>query len=97
MPGMSDPNCAHCNGALHLTQQARDQRLPPHEAVRTALLTGVVVGATGLSDAHACEDCRAALDAIHQSIQAAAQLLGPGPAPARRPAQAPQGTDTQGK
>jgi hypothetical protein len=73
---MPDPNCAHCNGAQHCYQQAMSQRLPPYEAIRTALLTGVVVGSTDLADAPSCDECARALETIREGIERGAEMLG---------------------
>lgn len=73
---MSDPNCAHCNAAQHCYQQAMSQRLPPYEAIRTALLTGIVVGTTDLADAPACEACQRAIDTIKEGIERGAAMMG---------------------
>lgn len=73
---MPDQNCAHCNGAQHCYQQAMSQRLPPYEAIRTALLTGIVVGTTDLADAPACEACQQAIDTIKEGIERGAAMMG---------------------
>ena len=73
---MSDQNCAHCNGAQHCYQQAMSQRMPPLEAIRTALLTGIVVGTTDLADAPACEACQQAIETIKEGIERGAAMMG---------------------
>jgi hypothetical protein len=70
-----DPNCPHCNGAKHLTDQALGRRMPPEEAIRTALLTGIVVERSKLGDAPACEACQRAIDAITSSITRAEEIF----------------------
>jgi hypothetical protein len=61
--------CAHCAVALTLTQQAFETKLPPPEAIRGALLLGVVVGGLSL-DAPLCEECRTLITASREKLEA---------------------------
>jgi hypothetical protein len=36
--------CAHCSSAIAMTQQAFEMKAPPPDAIRAALLLGIVVG-----------------------------------------------------
>jgi hypothetical protein len=73
---MPDPNCAHCNGAQHCYKQAMQQQMPPYEAIRTALLTGITVGTTDLADAPTCKECQDAIEKIRSGIERAAEMIG---------------------
>lgn len=90
--------CAHCSGALALTQHAFETKLPPPEAIRNALLLGVVVGELGpVLETLTCEECKALLEATREKLltpseknaepQARRHGSGPLPRDPRDPAQ----------
>ena len=64
-------------------------RQQPYEAIRTALLTGIVVGATDLADAPTCEECQRAMDTIREGVERGAQMAGDAVRPRREAAQRP--------
>lgn len=72
--------CAHCSGALALTQQAFETKLPPPEAIRGALLLGVAVGELGL-EAPTCEECDAQIAALREKFATPTKVADVDPRP----------------
>jgi len=63
--------CAHCSSAMAMTQQAFEMKAPPPEAIRAALLLGLIVGENAAEEEvemPMCEECETQLDKLRKQL-----------------------------
>lgn len=68
-PTNSSEPCAHCASAYSMAVQARENRIQAPEALRAALLLGIVIGLRDdLEEMEACADCKAHIEQMKEMV-----------------------------
>lgn len=63
--------CAHCSSAMAMTQQAFEMKAPPPDAIRAALLLGIVVGENAALEnveMPMCEECETQIGKLRKQF-----------------------------
>jgi hypothetical protein len=63
--------CAHCSTVVIMTRQVMEAKTPPPDAIRSALLLGIVVGRqAAIEDASLpmCGECETAIGELHEQF-----------------------------